>query len=69
MILIRFLLNLFMTPIHSFDWPWPIGTCKWCGHRTGLDGWQLESMPKEMAYCATSKKQAFRFKTTFNCWE
>ena len=49
--LLRFLPNLFMMPIHEYDNEFLIGHCKWCGHRTGLSGWQIADMPKSMAYC------------------
>ena len=58
---------LFTMPIHSYDGPWPTGKCTRCGHTTGLDDWQLEDMPKEMAYCSEGEKRAFRFANSFNC--
>lgn len=66
--LLRSLLNLFMIPIHEYDGAFPVGTCKFCGHGTGLSGWQLVDMPKSMAYCPGGKL-SFRFRDSFNCRE
>lgn len=65
--MLRFLIRLFTMPIHEYDGAFPVGTCKFCGHHTGLSGWQLVDIPKEMAYCSKGEKRVFRFSNSFNC--
>ena len=65
--LFRFLIDLLTIPIHSYVFgPFPLYTCRWCGHQTSLSGWQIAEMPKSMAYCPAGKPSV-KFKYDFNC--
>ena len=48
---------------------WPIGTCMYCDHKTGLDTWQLRQMPMSMALCINGERMGFWEKIfgTINC--
>ena len=40
---------------HQFDAPYPDGRCIHCDTAAGLDKWQLQSMPMDMARCPSGK--------------
>ncbi len=49
---------------------WVGYTCVHCGHRSGLDAWQLKDMPREKAMCLKSPKCAGFFEwlaDSINC--
>jgi len=51
---------------------WVGHVCKFCGKRSGLDGWQFRDMPKDMARCEKSPVRAGFFESlsaSVNCME
>ena len=54
---------------HVFTHGWPEGYCLYCNKKAGVDDWQLQQMPKEMAACEKGKKAVIIeiLKGSFNC--
>ncbi len=53
--------------IHQYTGSYPNGKCVYCDEVNGLDGWQTESVPKDMAICKASGTKRLRFWYSYNC--
>lgn len=66
----KHLFDTWSRPMPDIAPNWLGYTCRFCGHVSGLDGWQLRDMPSSMARCDSSTLRAGlweRFTDSVNC--